>query len=37
MGLIGRKQPAIRIEQNVRVESLEEMLRMTQKIAMVEP
>src|SRR5262249_26236903 len=33
VGLIGRKQPAIRIEQNVRVESLEELLRMAQKIA----
>ena len=31
MGLIGRKEPAIRIEQNVRVESLEEMLRIGQK------
>jgi len=37
MGVIGRKQTAIRIEQNVRVESLEEMLRMTQKIAIGEP
>ena len=32
MGVIGRKEPAIRIEQNVRVESLEKMLRMTQRI-----
>src|SRR5262245_23230562 len=31
VGLIGRKEPAIRIEQNVRVESLEEMLRIGQK------
>jgi len=37
LGLIGRKEPAIRIEQNVRVESLEEMLRMTQKNAIGEP
>jgi len=31
LGLVGRKEPAIRIEQNVRVESLEEMLRIAQK------
>ena len=37
LGLIGRKEPVIRIEQNVRVESLEEMLRMTQKIVMERP
>ena len=34
LGLIGCKEPVIRIEQNMRVESLEEMLRMTQKIVM---
>src|SRR5262245_22907190 len=31
MGLIGRKGPAIRIEQNVRFEAMEEMLRIGQK------
>jgi len=31
LGLIGRKEPSIRIEQNVRVESLEEMLKIAQK------
>src|SRR5262245_5564957 len=35
--VIGRKAPAIRIEQNDRVESMEELLRMTQKIVMREP
>ena len=34
---LSRKGPAIRIEQNVRVESLEEVLGMTQKITMGEP
>jgi len=37
MGLIGRRGPAIRIEESVRVESLEELLRTTQKIVMREP
>jgi len=31
MGMIGRKEAAIQIEQNVRVESMEEMLRIGQK------
>jgi len=31
VGLIGRKQPAIRIEKNVRVESLDELLRIGQR------
>jgi len=37
MGLIGPKEPAIRIEQNVHVESLEETLRMTQEISVGKP
>jgi len=37
LGVTGRKEPAIRIEQNVRFESMEEMLRMTQKNAIGEP
>ena len=37
MGVIRRKEPTIRIEQNVRVESLEEILRTGQKVVMAEP
>ena len=37
LGVIGRKGPAIRFEENVRVESMEELLRMTQKTVMGEP
>jgi len=37
LGMVGRKGPAIRIEQNVRVESMEELLRMMRKTVMVEP
>src|SRR5262249_3136509 len=37
LGVIGRKEPAIRIEHNVRAESMEEMLRMGQKVVMGEP
>src|SRR5262249_10883597 len=37
LGVIGRKEPAIRIEQNVRVESMEELLRMTQEISVGKP
>ena len=36
LGITGRKEPAIRIEHNVRAESMEEMLRMGQKIVMGE-
>ena len=34
LGVIGGKEPAIRIEQNVRVESLEEVLKVGQNIVM---
>ena len=37
LGVTGRKGPALRIEENVRVESMEELLRMTQKTVMGEP